>query len=282
MVFYGDGMTTYARLTSCFLLWYAMSVGSFQPAVCVITHAGFSRQPLCGLDLSSHRQPSEARSPIECLMFCSESLSCDTVIYVTSNNSCYDNVGCGVDPTCSSFDPDYYYYHRKGSSCGSQTTPVPCLNGGQRDQQTGVCDCSNTGGYAGDLCQFSITTCQALADTGVSPGSYPIAMDLFGDLSIIVQTHCVLRSWKKSFTVLRSSGTVDKKLSWDDYVNGFWLSEEDYWFGLENLHLFTSRGTSYRARFGISFSSPTVRWRNPGKCRQLCRGARVFRVRLHL
>ncbi|KAK3719376.1 hypothetical protein RRG08_029532 [Elysia crispata] len=211
------------------------------------------------MDSSCYSTGLKVRSKLECLSSCSKNTSCENALFVSSSSTCYQNYRCEVDSTCVTFDPSLYSYQREGGSNGaSQTTSVPCLNGGQFDQQSGVCDCSNTAGYAGDHCEQFLRSCQDLASSGAAPGVYPVTVDLFGDGTCIFQTHCVLRSWSTSFTILRSSGRVDMGLSWSEYVNGFRFSDEDYWIGLENLHRYTSSGGSHRARFGVSFNSSAV------------------------
>ena len=229
-----------------------------QIIVCLINEAYFSRQPFCEIDNSCLRQLATVRSRVECLTLCSQNPSCESVLYVTSTNTCYENTGCDLDPACLNFDPNLCSYRKVNSGGEEQTTSAPCLYGGQLNSQTGNCNCSNTGGYGGDRCQYQITTCQALADANVNTGFHMIAMDLFGDGSTIIQTHCEIFNSLHTFTVMRSSGTVGKGLSWTDYRDGFWISEEDYWIGLENLHRFTGDGNNHRLRVSVAFNSSLI------------------------
>ncbi|GFS14756.1 angiopoietin-related protein 4 [Elysia marginata] len=211
----------------------------------------------CGLDISCFASVLPVSSKLECLLSCTMNTSCEVVLHVPSDSKCYSNYLCDVDLACTDQAANHDLYLREGATIGvTQTTSAPsCLNGGQFDSQTGTCDCSSTQGYGGDNCEHLLSSCQDLRNNGVTSGHHAIAMDLFGDGSVVFQTHCVMTSWSASFTVMRSSGRAAKNLSWDQYVNGFRLSDEDYWLGLENLHRYTSDGSSHRARFGASFNS---------------------------
>ncbi|RUS76266.1 hypothetical protein EGW08_015981 [Elysia chlorotica] len=233
----------------CLCLWLALA-SRLQLCACVLSDVRFSRRPCCGVnqDSSCYSQTTTARSNLGCLSSCSQSPSCDSALFVSATRACYLNYACVVDSTCASFHPDLFRYQRA----------APCLNGGQMDVQNGGCDCSGTAGYAGDLCQHHVTSCQELATSGAVLGVHPVTMDLHGDGSYIFQTHCVLSSRGTSFTFMRSSGRVAKRFSWSDYVNGFRINGENYWVGLDNLHRYTSDGRNHRVRFGVAFNSSAV------------------------
>ena len=242
-------MVHYPRYILHFLFLCAISLVASQIVAGSTSQAVFTRRPVCDLNRSCFNQYATARSKLECISLCLKNTRCENIFYVASSNTCYDITGCDVDATCVTFHPGVFSYQRED---GSQIT---CLHGGQLDSNTGKCDCTNTAGYAGDHCDLLVQTCSDLAKDPNKIGDFPIMMDLFGDGSTLVQTHCVLTSFARSFTFMRSSGTVGKSLSWEDYVNGFRFSDEDYWIGLEHLHRYTSRATNVRARLGVTFNS---------------------------
>ncbi|RUS82455.1 hypothetical protein EGW08_009801 [Elysia chlorotica] len=133
-----------------------------------------------------------------------------------------------------------------------------CQNNGVPDNVSGTCDCTMTGGYIGDRCERAAKSCVGLYNYNYASGTHPLNVDLFGDGSVFFRTTCHLRNWfstQISFDIMRSSGSFDASLSYQEYVSGFRFGPDDYWIGLENLHKYTSRGKSYKVRLTVNFNS---------------------------
>ncbi|RUS82456.1 hypothetical protein EGW08_009802 [Elysia chlorotica] len=136
--------------------------------------------------------------------------------------------------------------------------PFQCEHNGIYNSFNDSCDCRLTGGYVGVRCERLATSCMELYNYPYASGAHPLNMDVFGDGSLFFQTTCHLKFWyatQASFDFMKSTGSFDAALSYNDYVSGFRFGPDDYWIGLENLHRYTSDGRNHKVRLTVNFNS---------------------------
>ncbi|GFN82616.1 tenascin-r [Plakobranchus ocellatus] len=246
-----------------FFTLYATAAGSSSLSLSMVHFTG---QPLCPIDHSCYTATTPARSVIDCLARCSRDEPCRSALFIPSNFTCFQNTMCVLgNQECAPTDASYMQYQRDDivaemtTESASQTTDSEyCQNGGELNTVTGLCNCSPTGGYVGTYCETQATSCLQLRNADYVAGLYSINIDLYGDGSEFVKTQCNLNSWSTSINIMKSSGIYHMAFPWTEYVNSFWLGENDYWIGLENLHRYTSDGNNYRVRVMVSFNSSKV------------------------
>ena len=231
------------------------------------TETQFVKTPLCNaqdrIDNACFVQMS-ARSRLECLASCSSKVSCDNILVRSTDTTCYHGTTCTFVPACSVNEHEYSFYVYKDSLI-TTVAPVPmttepegCQNGGVENLSTGDCDCTGTAGYVGSKCHIQASDCGQLKASGFSRKTYPIFKDLFGDGSFFFKTYCEVGYFSHTFEVLRSTGSFDKTLTYNDYVNGFHLGPNDFFVGLEALHRYTSDGGYHTIKTQVSFYSSKI------------------------
>ena len=228
-------------------------------AVDQMAHTKFAEQTICHaqnmIDTGCFTQQNSARSRLACFVICSLNPVCLGVLVSIPSQTCYIGQVCDLDPSCSPIDSDFRYYERIGAETSTEaptvqsTEPPPCEHNGVHDLVTDSCDCSGTEGYVGVRCERAATSCVDLYDYNYDPGMHALNIDLFGDGTVFYRTTCHLKKWyatQVSFDIMRSTGSFDASLSYDDYVTGFRFGPEDYWIGLENLHKYTDDGRNHK------------------------------------
>ena len=223
------------------------------------------------IDKGCFTQEPNSRSRIGCFLACSLSSACLSVLIYSPGDACYLGGSCNHNPLCAPKDSNFRYYGKVAEKTTSevptteppttttQTTEPPTTTKQTTEpplcEHNGVlsveddCDCRSTGGYIGDRCERAATSCLDLYDNNYASGTHALNIDLLGDGSVFFRTTCHLREWystQASFDIMRSTGSFDSDLSYNDYVSGFRFGPDDYWIGLENLHKFTADGRNHK------------------------------------
>lgn len=92
----------------------------------------------------------------------------------------------------------------------------------------------------------SYLSCKAILDAGLSHGSGMYEIDTDGNGSLpSVNVECDMITDGGGWTVFQKrinrNGLFNK--NWNEYVNGFFLANGEYWLGLENLYQLTSQSS---------------------------------------
>ena len=256
-------------------LYYCFSLLFIIMLKCVHTlDSKYQEQAVCHaqdlIDKGCFTQEPNSRSRIGCFLACSLNSACLSVLIYSPGDACYLGGSCNHNPLCAPKDSNFRYYGRVAEKTSevpttepptttTQTTEPPTTTKQTTEpplcEHNGVlsveddCDCRSTGGYIGDRCERAATSCLDLYDNNYASGTHALNIDLLGDGSVFFRTTCHLREWystQASFDFMRSTGSFDSDLSYNDYVSGFRFGPDDYWIGLENLHKYTADGRNHK------------------------------------
>ncbi|XP_067682823.1 microfibril-associated glycoprotein 4-like [Haliotis asinina] len=172
-------------------------------------------------------------SKLDCGRKCSESDSCKSFHYGSTSRMChlnndFDQGNCVKMETNSEM-----VYHEKVQECA---------NGGIL-QPDSSCKCVN--GYVGTKCERLMTDCSDgyAAGFGYPDGYYNI---LPTSTSTPFTVRCAMKSGGRTIIQYRMetpTATVDFNRSWAEYRDGFGLTNNDHWLGLEKMYHICKPGT---------------------------------------
>ncbi|XP_046375931.2 fibrinogen-like protein 1 [Haliotis rufescens] len=170
---------------------------------------------------------------LDCGRKCSESDSCKSFHYGSLSRRCHLNTDFDQGD-CSKMDiyPDMIYYVKAQE----------CANGGIL-QPDSTCKCVN--GYVGTRCERLMTDCSDGFAAGFDyPNGYYSIQPTSTSTPFTVR--CVMKYGGRTIMHYRMetpTATLDFNRSWAEYRDGFGLTNEDHWLGLEKIYHICKPGT---------------------------------------
>ncbi|XP_046333355.2 fibrinogen-like protein 1 [Haliotis rufescens] len=168
---------------------------------------------------------------LDCGRKCSESDFCKSFHYGSLSRMCHLNTDFDQGD-CSKMDitSEMVYYVKAQQ----------CANGGIL-QPDSSCQCLN--GYVGTWCERIMTDCSEGYAAGYSDGYYNIQPT---SSSTGFAVRCVMKVGGRTIVHYRfetPTATLDFNRSWADYRDGFGLTNNDHWLGLEKIYHICKPGT---------------------------------------
>ncbi|XP_025075965.1 angiopoietin-related protein 4-like [Pomacea canaliculata] len=198
------------------------------------------------IDLCSGTLPGTSSFPdvskFSCAMKCSESEACTAFTFTVSSGTC--NLHYELDLTshlCAASSATMLHFQKKSS--------IICLNGGHAIGS--ACKCFNS--YVGSQCERLALDCKDIISSGYYGDALPGMFSI--QPSRATTPFRVLCNPKVQQIILdRYYNVPSFNRSMTDYVAGFGDAVNDFWVGLEKLHLLTS-SMSYVLCVQVSFGT---------------------------
>lgn len=153
---------------------------------------------------------------------------------VDAGNSCYHHTECLEPLSCAETDVQFPLYYKN-----------LCDHKGMWNTSTATCKCSD--GWVGSFCERRPQSCKELSYYGYDDAKHRATFLQLPDYPSSFLVYCSYYRDKSEFYtyILKNNGTYDNTLTWNDYVNGFFHDENNYWIGLDKIKALNDAGLIY-------------------------------------
>ena len=164
------------------------------------------------------------RSVTECAYICGDSADCIGFTWTNESQTCFYHTHC-TRKTCNQKATADLVFFRKAKTS--------CKNGGILDKTSLTCNCVDH--WVGDTCERLPYSCEDYFQHRYSEKrERNVNIDIYRNGSSI-NTFCYRINNGVYSRLFRADGKQDHNRSYSDYVYGYVINSQNFWYGLEHI-----------------------------------------------